>query len=329
MKTAMSESYKKSNIFRAINAVVTDYMIACVSAILIIVLSIASDVFLTPTNLVNVFRQISMTAILSVGTFFVLIGGGIDISLGSIVGFCGVVFASLMAKLGFDPIISFIFTLIIGSACGMINGILVAWCRIPPFVATMGMMSVARGFTYVVTNAVPVTGLPKSIEWIGRGYLWEIPWPVFFMFVVFLVAGFVEQKTKFGRFCYAAGGNEQAAYLSGINVPLVRSMTYVIGGGLAAISGVILTSRLNSGQPAGGKGWEFDALTAAVLGGVSINGGKGKALGVFFGALFVGLLTNGMSLLEVSSYVQEIIKGVVLVLAIGIDVIRDSIGSKK
>lgn len=304
-------------------------MIVFVSLILVLVLSIASDVFLTSMNLVNILRQISMTAILAVGSFFVLIAGGIDISLGSTVGFCGVMFAILTAKTGLNPAVAFLLTLLIGLTCGAINGVLVAWCKIPPFVVTMGTMSVVRGATYLVTNAVPVTGLPKSIAWIGRGYLWRIPWPVFIMFMIFIIAGFVSQKTKYGRFCYAVGGNEKAAFLSGINVPMVRTITYIIGGLLAAVSGVILTSRLNSGQPAGGNGWEFAALTAAVLGGVSIKGGKGKALGVFFGALFVGLLTNGMSLLEVSSYVQDITTGVVLILAIGIDVIRVSLGSRK
>ncbi len=310
------------------NAVMQDYMILYAVVVLVVILSLASDVFMSGPNMLNVLRQISMTSILAVGAFFILVGGGIDISLGSVVGLCGVGFAFFMAKLEINPLIAFFLTLVVGAACGAVNGVLVSWCGIPPFIATLGMMSAARGLTYVITDAIPIIGLPESVKWLGRGYFWGIPWPVIIMAFIFIIAAFVAKRTKFGRFCYTIGGNETSAYLSGINVPIIRVSTYLIGGVLSAVSGCILTSRLNSGQPAGGIGWEFDAITAAVLGGVSINGGKGKVLGVFLGAVFIGFLMNGMSLLEISSYVQDIIKGVVLVLAIGIDVVRAKLGNR-
>jgi ribose/xylose/arabinose/galactoside ABC-type transport system permease subunit len=308
--------------FKKFNELISGYVIIYAVIIIIIILSLISDVFLSVNNMMNVLRQISMTAILAAGAFFVLVCSEIDISLGSVVGLTGIIFAGAMGIYNINPIIAFMLALLVGSICGLINGILVAFFKIPSFITTLGMMSIARGLTYVLTNAVPIIGMPDSIEWLGRGYLLGIPWPVIIMVGVYIIANFVATKTKFGRFVYACGGNEESAYLSGIHVSLIKTSTFTIAGFLSAISGCILVSRLNSGQPAGGDGWEFEAITAAVLGGVSLNGGKGKVFGVFFGAVFIGLLTNGMSLLNISSYYQQIIKGIVLIMAIGIDVFK-------
>lgn len=306
----------------------SEYIIIYAVIILSIILSFSSDVFLTTGNIMNVLRQTSMIAILAAGAFFVMVGGGIDISIGSTVGLAGIAFAGGIVNWGMHPIIAFIFALIVGGLAGSVNGLMVSRAGIPPFIATLGMMSVARGVVYVVTNAYPISGLPKSIAFLGRGYVFGIPFPVIVMAIVFLIAHFVSQKTKFGRFVYASGGNPEAAHLSGIKVKNIVATTYIIGGVLAAISGVILVSRLDSGQPNAGLTWEFEAVTAAVIGGVSITGGKGKVLGVFFGAILIGLLTNGMTLLDVSSYYQQIIKGVVLAGAIGLDVYKTKKANK-
>lgn len=315
-------SVKESKILKALKSFFSEYVIIYAVIGLAIILSIMSEAFLSFSNLMNVLRQCSMIAVIAAGSFFVMVGGGIDISVGSLVGLTGIVFAGSMVSLNFPPLLAFLFAILIGAIAGGINGWQVTKLGIPPFIATLGMMSAARGLTYVLTNAYPISGLPKSIAFIGRGYLWIIPWPVIIMLVVFLLAHFISQKTKFGRFVYATGGNEEAAYLSGIKVLRIKVITYIIGGMLAALSGIILVSRLASGQPNAGIGWEFEAIIATVIGGVSITGGKGKAVGVLFGAVLIGVLTNGMTLLDVSSYYQQIIKGLVLVFAIGLDVYK-------
>jgi ribose/xylose/arabinose/galactoside ABC-type transport system permease subunit len=306
-----------------------EYMIIYAVIILIAVLSITSRSFLSVNNLMNVMRQTSMIAIIAVGIYFIMVGGGIDISVGSLVGLTGIVFSAGIVTLGWNPLLAALIALVIGGAAGAITGFTASYIGIPSFIATLGMMSVARGLTYVITNAYPVSGLPQSIAFVGRGYVayWDslnagIPWPVVIMIVVYIAASFVSQRTKFGRFVYAAGGNPEAAYLSGIKVKRTLLTTFVIGGVLSALSGIILVSRLASGQPNAGIGWEFEAITAAVIGGVSITGGQGKLVGVFFGAILMGLLTNGMTLLDVNSYYQQIIKGLVLVFAIGLDVYK-------
>ena len=189
------------------------------------------------------------------------------------------------------------------------------------------MQYVARGMCYVVTNSYPITGIPESIGWVGRGYLQIagkdiIPWPVIFMIVVFVLVAFVASKTKFGRFVYSVGGNSEAAYLSGINDKWIKTFVFMIAGFAGALVSIILTSRLSSGQPVAGTGWEFKAVIACVMGGVSLSGGKGKPVGVALGAVFVGILENGMTLLNISSYVQQVVQGVVLVGAIAFDVYK-------
>jgi len=318
----------KNKIVGFIKYISTEYIIIYAVIVLSIILSFASDAFLSTANIMNVLRQTSMIAILAAGIFFVMVGAGIDISVGALVGLSGIAFASSIVKWGWSPAAAFIFAVVIGCLAGLTNGFMTTKLGIPPFIATLGMMSAARGIVYVATNAYPVSGLPKSIAFLGRGYLLGIPIPVIIMVAVFLIVHFVSQKTKFGRFVYAAGGNEEAAHLSGIKVKKILTVTYVICGALAALSGIILVSRLDSGQPNAGIGWEFEAITATVIGGVSITGGKGKVIGVFFGAVLIGLLTNGMTLLNVSSYYQQIIKGAVLVFAIGLDVYKTKKANK-
>lgn len=310
------------SIIQGIRNFLSEYVIIYAVVALFIILAVTSKAFLSLDNIMNVLRQSSMIAIMAAGAFFIMVGDGIDISVGSIVGLSGIVFSIAMVNWQISPLIAFILCILTGSVCGAVNGWMVTKMGLPPFIATLGMMSVARGLTYVVTNAYPIAVTVKEIEWLGRGYVWIIPWPVLIMLAVFVVAHFVSQKTRFGRFVYAVGGNAEAAHLSGIKVNKIKAVNYIIAGSLAALSGGILVSRLASGQPNGGLGWEFEAITATVIGGVSITGGKGKVFGVLLGAILIGLLTNGMTLLNVSSYYQQMIKGVVLVFAIGLDVYK-------
>lgn len=305
-------------------SLVTDYGIVFVVIALIIILTVLMpEIFPTMGNIMKVLRQISMIAIIAIGAFYTMVGGGIDISLGSMVGFTGIMFAIAVTNWGLPIAVAILFTLMIGAFCGLINGVFVTRVGVPPFIVTLGMMEIARGVTYVITNAYPVSLTHEGVKFIGRGFFLDfIPIPVIIMLVVYIIAHFVAQKTKFGRFVYAVGGNDEAAYLSGIKVKRINTITYVISSSLAALSGIILASRLASGQPNAGIGWEFEAITGAVIGGVSINGGKGKIFGVLFGAIVIGLLTNGMTLMDVSSFWQKIIKGVVLVAAVSFDVIK-------
>jgi ribose/xylose/arabinose/galactoside ABC-type transport system permease subunit len=310
-------------ILRILSDISRRYFIIYAVIALIIILSLLSGVFLTPNNLINVLRQSSMIAIIAVGLFFVIVGAGIDISVGSIVAISGIAMSSLIVNYHFPVVLGIIGGLLAGIVVGVINGYLVTKRFVPAFVATLGTMGAVRGLTYVLTNAYPISGLPKTIDFIGRGYFGPIPVPVIIMVVVYIVAHILAEQTKTGRFIYAIGGNEEAAHLSGIRVDAYRFFTYITSGFLAGLSGVILVSRLASGQPNAGIGFEFEAITAAVIGGTSLYGGKGTIIGVFFGSLFIAILLNGMVLLNVSSYYQQMIKGIVLILAVMIDVAKN------
>lgn len=300
-----------------------DYAIIYAVLLLVVILSFASDKFLSMDNIMNVLRQMSMIAILTVGVFFVMVGGGIDISIGAVVGLTGVLFAMFMVNFGMNPILAFFLTIIVGCVIGMVNGMLATKIGIPAMIATLATQSICRGLTYVLTGAYPISGLPDSISFLGRGYVFDLkwlPWPVLIVFILFIVAHIIAQKTKFGRSVYAVGGNPEAAYLSGIKHTRIQNATYIIGCALAALAGMVLSSRMMSGQPNGGLTWEFEAITAAIIGGVSLTGGRGKVFGAFLGVVLIGLLTNGMTLLDVNSYYQQMIKGTVLVLAISFDI---------
>ena len=319
----MKKTEKKSESMTAVKRWLKENTIIYAVVFLAILLMIVSDKFATWSNFMNIMRQTSMVAIISIGAFYTIVGGGIDLSNSSIAGITGIFFAMAMVNWGLHPILAILLALVSGAIFGGLNGAVIAYGAIPPFIATLGMQIAARGLCFVVTNAYPVTGLPKSVAFIGQGYLFDvIPVPVIIMIVVFIIMGFIAQKTRYGRSVYAVGSNADGAHFAGIDTKKIKCMTYVISGVMAAIAAVILTVRVESGQPNGGLAWETDAITAAAIGGVSINGGKGNLLGVFLGALFVGMLTNGMTLLDMNSYYQKIVKGVVLVRAIGIDSIR-------
>lgn len=281
-------------------------------------LALISDEFLTVSNLLNVARQISLNAIISVGMTLVILTGGIDLSVGSIVAIAGSVTAGLILQgTGILPAIGA--GLLLGAVIGGLNGLLITRGGIPPFIATMGMMTIVRGYSLIYTDGRPITGLSEGFRWLGGGYIAGIPVPVVLMVIIFVGAYIFLKQNRFGRYIYAIGGNEEATRLSGINTKRVLVSVYVIAGFMAALSGIILTSRLNSAQPTAGVSFEMDAIAAVVLGGTSLAGGVGTIGGTLIGAMIIGVLDNGLNLLNVSSFYQQVAKGVVILLAVLLD----------
>ena len=286
--------------------------------LLCLVLTIASPHFLTVSNLLNVAQQTSINAIIAAGMTFVIISAGIDLSVGSILAFTGVVLGSLITG-GFPLPVCIVGALALGLLCGFLNGALISFGRLPPFIATLGMMSVARGAALLYTQGRPISGFPDSFRFLATGEVFHIPMPVIIMGGIYAIAHFLLSHTKLGRYTYAIGGNEQAAHLSGVNVRLYKMLVYGISGLLSAMAAVILSARLNSAQPIAGIMYELDAIAATVIGGTSLMGGEGKILGTLIGALIMGVLRNGLNLLDVSSYVQQTIIGLVIITAVFLD----------
>lgn len=286
--------------------------------VLCLALSVISDQFLTVGNLLNVTRQVSINAIIAVGMTMIILTGGIDLSVGSIVAISGSITAGLLTG-GVALVPAVLAGLLLGMLVGMINGFVITYGKIPPFIATMGMMTIVRGYTLVYTDGRPITGFSETFRSIGGGYIGIVPVPVVIMAVIFIGAWLLLTKNRFGRYIYAIGGNEEAARLSGINTKKHLVGVYAIAGMLAALSGIILTARLNSAQPTAGMAFEMDAIAAVVLGGTSLAGGRGTIVGTLVGALIIGVLDNGLNLLNVSSFYQQVAKGVVILLAVLMD----------
>ena len=306
---------------------VKDYSIIYILLVLIILLSFSSKYFLTSDNMINVIRQASIFGILAAGEFFIIISGMIDLSIGSTAALAGIVFTIIYKAGGLASMpVAIIGGLIVGIMVGFINGFLTSRLRIVPFIATLGTMLAVRGVDYMITGAFPIIDLAKGFDFMGRGFLLGIPFPVIVMLAVYLIIIIFSEKKKTGRFFYAIGGNEEASHLSGINVKNIKLLAYVVCGLMAAIGGIILMSRLGSGQPNAAISYEFQAIIAVVLGGVSFSGGKGKALNVLFGTLFVAMLVNGMTLINIDSFTQQVIQGVVFIVAIWNDVARNQTG---
>ncbi len=288
--------------------------------LLIIIVSILNPSFLSIANIFNVLRQVSISAIIAFGMTFVILTGGIDLSVGSTLALTGAIAASLLAS-GMDPFLTMGIALIIGLILGAINGVVITKGKVAPFIATLATMTIYRGLTLVFTEGRPISGLGDhySFQLFGKGYFLGFPVPVVTMIIAFFILYFILQKTTFGRRVYAVGGNEEAAKLSGINTDRVKIAVYAITGFFAALSALILTSRLNSAQPTAGESYELDAIAAVVLGGTSLNGGKGWIFGTLIGALIIGVLNNGMNLIGVSSFWQQVVKGIVILLAVLMD----------
>jgi ribose/xylose/arabinose/galactoside ABC-type transport system permease subunit len=286
--------------------------------LLCIVLAMLSDRFLTVNNLLNVTRQVSINAIISAGMTLVILTGGIDLSVGSILALTGSITAGLLYG-GQAIITAMLIGMAVGLVLGVFNGLLITRGNIPPFIATLGTLTVARGFTLVYTEGRPITGMTETFRFLGGGYLGGIPVPVIIMALIFAAVYIMLKKTRLGRYIYAIGGNEEAARLSGINTKRILISVYALSGLLAGFSGIIMASRLNSAQPTAGAGFELDAIAAVVLGGTSLSGGVGTIGGTLIGALIIGILDNGLNLLNVSSFYQQVAKGIVILLAVFLD----------
>lgn len=298
-------------------------------ALMVIAMSFASDAFLTPENGWNILRQISVNLCLSIGMTLIILSGGIDLSCGAILALAGAVAAGVL-KHGielpmFDMLLQFTLAgaivagIVVGVAAGWFNGFVITKFRLPPFVATLGMFSIARGLTMLWTGGFPVTGLGENFGYLGTGVFLGVPMPVWITAGLVAVFVVVTRKTRFGRYLYAVGGNERAAVLTGLRVKRIKVWVYTLGGGLAGVAGLLVTARLDSAQPNAGLGYELDSIAAVVIGGTSLSGGRGSVMGTVLGCLIIGVLNNGLFLLNVSPFWQQVVKGLVILAAVAID----------
>ena len=297
--------------------------------ILCLIIGFLSDKFFTVSNFWNVLRQISVNICISVGMTLVVLMSGIDLSVGSVLALCGAVTAGLFKMgielpsqnlyIGFTLLGAALAGILTGALLGFFNGFVITRFKVPSFVATLAMLTVARGLTMLWTKGFPISGLGEQFAYLGTGWLVGVPVPVWISAVVVAVAILISDKTKLGRYIYAIGGNENASLLSGINITKVKITVYTIAGVLAAVGGLMVTSRLDSAQPNAGTGYELDSIAAVVIGGTSLSGGKGSIWGTVLGAIIIGVLNNGLVLLNVSPFWQQVVKGFVILLAVIID----------
>lgn len=315
--------------FHKIKSILVRFQSLIALLTMIVVMSFLSDKFMTTDNAWNVMRQISVNVCVSVGMTLVILTGGIDLSVGSILAFSGAFAAGLLKNgvgleslnlyVGFTFLGAAIGAIIVGSFLGYVNGVAITRFSVPPFVATLAMLTIARGLTMLWTGGFPITGLGETFGFIGTGWFLGIPMPVWISAVIVILAIVVAKKTRFGRYIYAIGGNEKASLLSGLNVKKIKVGVYTLAGALYAVGGLMITSRLDSAQPNAGTGYELDSIAAVVIGGTSLSGGKGTIMGTVQGALIIGVLNNSLVLMNVSPFWQQVIKGLVILLAVIID----------
>ena len=323
MKTSSEKKLSKNTIVNfVINFVKENTGILIGFGLMCITLSILSPVFLTQANILNVLRQVSTNANLAFGMTFAIIICGIDLSVGSILAVSGTLTAGLIALQNVPVPIAVIIGLLLGTLLGFFNGFVIAKTGIPPFIVTLAMYNIARGAAYVYTGGMPIRTMNPQFTSIGTGYLGPIPLPVLYTLVFFIFVSLLLNKTRFGRHVYAVGGNREAAKFSGINIKKVEIGVYTLIGFLSAFSGIVLCARMYSGQPTVGVGFELDAIAAVVLGGTSMLGGIGKMGGTFIGVLVIGVLNNGLNLLNINSFWQLIAKGAVILLAVYMDMLK-------
>jgi len=287
-----------------------------------VVFALGSSEFLTASNLLNVALQTSIIAIVAIGMSFVIFTAGIDLSVGSMMALAGAIAAGMAVRQGFDTYVSITVGLGIGLILGAVNGLMIVKGGIPPFVATLSMLAIARGLTLVYTDGRPIAGLDEQFIFWGTGQVWGIPLPVIIMAVIAVVAHIITRYTPFGLHVYSTGGNEETTRLAGVSPDRIKLAVYMISGFLAALGGILLTARLWSAQPNAAVGWELDAIAAPVLGGTSLFGGVGSIGGTVIGAFIIGVLSNGLNLMGVPSYYQQVIKGLVFILAVTVDLIN-------
>ncbi|MBR8297906.1 ABC transporter permease [Burkholderia cenocepacia] len=280
-----------------------------------IAMMIASPSFLSAANLENVLRQVSINAIIAVGMTCVILTGGIDLSVGSVMALSGTLAAGLMVA-GVNAVAALAIGIAVGLGFGFLNGVFVAFAGMPPIIVTLATMGIARGLALIYTGGYPIDGLPDWVAFFGSGKVLGIQAPVLIMLVVYAIAWLLLDRMPFGRYVYAIGGNEQATRLTGVRVARVKLIVYTLAGLTSALAAIVLTGRLMSGQPNAGVGFELDAIAAVVMGGTSISGGRGAILGTLVGALLLGVLNNGLNMIGVNPYVQNVIKGGIILLAI-------------
>ena len=303
------------NSFRELGIVAAFFLILAVLVIL------SPNSFARPTNLINILKQASINGILATGMMFVIISGGIDLSVGSTVALAGVIAATYAHPGEYPLVVPIALSMLVGLAAGIANGLIVAFGNIPPFIVTLGSMTIIRGLALIASNGQPVFNVTKAFENIAGGFVLQyIPHLVIFFLSVTAISAFILTRTVFGRRVYAVGGNEATAKVSGINVPAIKIGVYSISGFLAGLSGLLLASRIVSGNPTAGQSYELDAIAAAVIGGVSMTGGAGKWYGTVIGALIIAVIGNGLDILNVSSHFQLIIKGTIIIVAVLLDV---------
>lgn len=303
-------TYFKENL-----AILVAFIILCVG------LSIATLAFFTKDNILNVLRQVATNSNLAIGLTMAIIIGGIDLSVGAILAFSGLLCASFISD-GMNLGLAVLLAFTLGALFGLLNGLIIAYTNMPPFVVTLATQNIARGIVNVYANGQPISARNPVFNFLGVGYFLGIPLPVIYSFVLLAVMILILGRSKFGRQLYAVGGNEEAARFSGINIKKVKIIVYTLCGALASFSGIILAARMYSGQPTAGDGFELDAIAASVLGGVSFSGGVGKLGGTIIGVLVLGVLTNGLNLLNINSFWQYIIKGIIILLAVYLDILK-------
>ena len=304
------------HIFRSYGIVIA-FIIICA------ILTILSPVFLSITNILNIVRQSSIFGIMAIGMTFIILTGGIDLSVGSILAIAGAVAAGMLKSgVGMLPVV--LVALLIGIGCGLANGLLITIGRIAPFVVTLGMMSIARSLTLIFTKGYPISGFNETYRFIGGGDILSVPVPIIIFIMTVVIAWLILTQTRLGRYTYAIGGNEETVKLSGINSNFYKTIVYIISGIASAISALILTSRLNSAEPVAGQGYELDVIAAVVIGGTSLSGGRGGVWGTLIGALLIGVINNGMNLLGISPYFQLFVKGLIIIGAVLLDRLRQT-----
>ncbi len=307
-----------------VKAIVNRYAILIVLVVFILLLEIFVPSFRSVGNVQNILLQTSINALLAIGATLIILTGGIDLSVGSILGFAGIVAALLGKAPGTGP---FLIALAAGVGTGLvlgaINGSLVAFVRIPPFVVTLGMMSIARSLAFVASQGQPISDLSNEFLVIGQGSLFNIPYPILISVVTFVIFGVVLARTRFGRYIYAVGGNEEAALVSGVDTRAIKLAVYSLSGLLAGLGGVVLAARATAGISTNGEGYELTAIAAAVIGGTSLSGGRGSLLGTVAGVLIIGIMVNSLDLLNISPFYQGLIQGTIIIGAVAIDALAN------
>lgn len=296
---------------------------------LVVFFSIISPNFMTSKNMVIIIRQVSFAAISAVGMMFVMIGGAIDLSIGSQIVLTNIALAILMVDYKLSPALAIPLILVLGTGLGTMNGFLAVKLKVHPLIITLGTASIYKGIGYIIAHSRNIMGFPDSFRWFGQGYLGPIPVPIVVMVIVALIGSFILTRTYFGRYIFALGGNEEAARLAGVNINGMKVLLFAICGFISGITSVLLLSRVFAGQTATGQGLEFDCLTAALLGGVSFKGGEGTVFGLMTGILIIGVLNNAMQLASFPDFSQNVVKGAVLLIAVGFDVYQKSRKAKE